>query len=74
MGGGGRVGGGGGAGAGGGGGGAGGHWDESTGKQRLAEVVARMGLEEDREALEQALGAALPGAYGREPDKPHRRL
>ena len=42
--------------------GAGGHWDEETGKQRLAEVVGRMGLE-DREALEQALGAAPPGAY-----------
>ena len=40
-----------------------GHWDEKTGKQRLAEVVGRMGLEEDREALEQALGAAPPGAY-----------
>ena len=43
--------------------GVGGHWDEKTGKQRLAEVVGRMGLEEDREALEQALGAAPPGAY-----------
>ena len=41
--------------------GAGGHWDKKTGKQRLAEVVGRMGLEEDREALEQALGAAPPG-------------
>ena len=43
--------------------GGGGHWDEETGKQRLAEVVGRMGLEEDREALEQVLGAAPPGAY-----------
>ena len=40
--------------------GAGGQWDEKTGKQRLAEVVGRMGLEEARGALEQALGAAPP--------------
>ena len=34
----------------------GGHWDEATGRARLAEVVGRMGAEEGRVALGQALG------------------
>ena len=38
-----------------GGAGAGGHWDEMTGKERLMEVVARMGAAEDRPALAKAL-------------------
>ena len=37
--------------------GAAGHWSEATGRARLAEVVGRMGTEEGRAALEQALGA-----------------
>ena len=36
--------------------GKGGQWDEATGRARLAEVVGRMGAEEGRAALGQALG------------------
>ena len=36
--------------------GVGGQWHEATGRARLAEVVGRMGTEEGRAALEQALG------------------
>ena len=32
-------------------------WSKTTGRARLAEVVSRMGAEEGRRALEQALGA-----------------
>ena len=39
-----------------GGGGGGGQWSEATGRARLAEVVGRMGAEEGRAALGQALG------------------
>ena len=45
-----------GAGAGAGAAGACGQWDEATGRARLAEVVGRMGAEEGRAALGQALG------------------
>ena len=57
-----------GSGAGTGAAGACGQWDEATGRARLAEVVGRMGTEEGRAALEQALcgwGAEEDGRHSR---------